>query len=147
VKLERFFGIAACVIVALGLVLAFLAIGPPSHARLVALDQQRVRDLYNIASEMHERFGDATGGLPQRLPSDLQTRDPVTRRPYEFQRLGVKNYMLCARFALAAENQTIERHWPYAENLPHRAGLRCYKFNVSAARVLPQAIPAPGART
>ena len=139
-KLERVFGVAACVIVALGLVLAFLVIGPPSHARLVALDQQRITDLDNIASGLHDRFGEVTGGLPRRLPSNLQTRDPATGRPYEFQKIDAKNYKLCARFALATEGETIERRWPSPQNWPHGAGLTCYKFNVSAPGVAPTVI-------
>jgi len=139
VRLERLFGVAACVLVALGLVLAFLIIGPPSHARLVSFDQQRVRDLENIASRMHERFGDATGGLPKQLPSDLEAKDPATRIPYEYQKLDGKNYELCTRFSLAAESEDSEswygRSWP-----PHRAGRTCYEFNVTASDVAPRAI-------
>ena len=139
VKLDRLFGVAACVIVALGLVLAFRVIGPPSHARLIALDQQRVSDIESIASRVHDRFGQTTGGLPRRLPSDLQARDPVTRRGYTFQRIDAKSYMLCARFALAAESENVEQ-WPSPQNWPHDAGLTCYKFNVSAPGVVPTII-------
>jgi hypothetical protein len=137
VKLDRLFGVAACVVVALGLVLAFLVIGPPSHARLVALDQQRITDLDNIATGMHDRFGGTTGGIPKRLPNGLQMRDPATGRPYEFQKIGAKNYMLCARFSLAAESEAIEQQSPFPRNWPHGAGRTCYTFNVSASGVSP----------
>ncbi len=137
-KLDRIFGVAACIIVALGLVLAFLVIGPPGHARLVALDQQRGRDLFYIASGIHARFGE-TGGLPKGLPSDLERRDPVTLRPYEFQRIDAKNYKLCARFSLAAENEALEPSWP-GQSWPHGAGRTCYQFNVAASEVAPRLI-------
>ncbi len=139
-KLERLFGVAACVIVALGLVLAFLVIGPPGHARLVALDQQRITDLDNIATEMHDRFGGTTGGLPNRLPHSLEANDPATRRPYEFRKIDAKNYMLCARFSLAAESEAIEQQSPFPRNWPHGAGRTCYTFNVSASGVAPTVI-------
>jgi hypothetical protein len=143
VKIDRLFGVAACVIVALGLVLAFLLIGPPSHARLVALDQQRTSDLDNMASRIRDRFGTAAAGLPKRLPSDLQTKDPVTRVPYEFRKIDAKNYMLCARFALPAESEIIEQRWRSAQNWPHGAGRTCYEFNVAAPGVSPRVI-SPG---
>ena len=145
-KLDRLFGVAACVIVALGLVLAFRVIGPPSHARLIALDQQRISDLESIASRVHDRFGQTTRGLPERLPSDLQARDPVTRREYTFQRIDAKSYMLCARFALAAESENVERS-SSTQKWPHGAGLTCYKFNVSSSVVAPRVIPAVRSRT
>ena len=144
-KLDRLFGVAACVFVALGLVLAFLLIGPPSHARLVALDQQRIRDLDRIASELHDRFGDAAG-VPKRLPIDLQTKDPVSRRPYEFQKIDAKHYVLCARFSLAAENEESEQSWP-GQNWPHGAGRTCYEFNVTVRGVAPRLVPAVRSRT
>ncbi len=139
-KLDRVFGAAACVIVALGLILAFLVIGPPSHARPVALDQQRITDLDNIASGMHDRFGGTTDGLPKRLPKNLEAYDPVTRRPYEFQRVDARHYRLCARFALAAESETIEQQPPSPQSWAHRAGRTCYTFNVSASGVAPSIV-------
>jgi hypothetical protein len=145
VKLDRLFGVAVCVIVALGLVLAFLVIGPPSHARLVSLDQQRVRDLENIASRMHERFGDTTDSLPKVLPSDLTGRDPVTGRGYEFQIIDARHYALCAHFVLAADPERISSSLPL--NWPHGPGRTCYEFNVSADDVAPRVIPAVRSRT
>ncbi len=145
-KLDRLFGVAACIIVALGLVLAFLVIGPPSHARLVALDQQRVRDLGKIASGMHDRFADARSGVPKRLPSDLVAKDPATRRQYEFKKVDARNYVLCARFDLAAENEDVEQTLP-GQFWPHGAGRTCYQFSVTASDVAPRVIPAASART
>lgn len=139
-KLDRVFGVAACLIVALGLILAFLVIGPPSHARLVALDQKRATDLYEIASALHDRYGGTTDALPKRLPSDVQGYDPVTRRAYEYQKVDARNYTLCARFALPAENDTISSQWPLPQRWPHRAGPTCYRFNVAASRVAPTVI-------
>ncbi len=144
-KLDRIFGVAACVIVALGLVLAFLVIGPPSHARLIALDQQRITDLDNIASGMHNRFGDTTDSLPKVLPGDLAERDPATGRGYEFQRIDARHYALCAHFALAADPERISSSRPF--NWPHGPGRTCYAFNVSVNDVAPRVIPAVRSRT
>lgn len=142
-KLERVFAIAACVVVAIGLVLAFLVIGPPSHARLVALDTQRVTDLQSLASDLHDRFGDTNERLPKVLPGDLSERDPVTRREYEYRRIDARHYALCAVFALASESEHISRY-PYSPplNWPHGAGRTCYEFNISTVGVAPHAIPA-----
>jgi len=139
VKFDRLFGVAACVIVALGLLLAFLVIGPPSHARLAALDQQRVSDLESIAAEVHVRFATAAGGLPQRLPNDLEKKDPETRRDYTFRRIDAKSYVLCARFALAAESDDVEQS-SSPQKWPHGAGRTCYQFNVSVSEVAPRMI-------
>jgi hypothetical protein len=139
VKFDRIFGVAACIVVAVGLVLAFLVIGPPGHARLIALDRQRVRDLETIASGMHGRFGETTERLPKLLPSALAERDPVTGRVYEFQKINSKRYALCARFALAAESEDIADS-PPPRNWPHGAGRTCYEFNVSASEVSPRAM-------
>lgn len=138
-KLDRILGIAACVVVVVGLVLAFLVIGPPGHARLIAFDSQRVRNLETIASGMHGRFGETTDGLPKLLPSDIAERDPVTGRGYEFQRIDSKHYVLCARFALAAESEDTADSSPPL-NWPHGAGRTCYEFNVSASEVSPRAM-------
>lgn len=139
-KIDRLFGVAACVVVALGLVLAFLLIGPPSHARLIALDQRRVSDLYNIASTLRNRFAEANG-LPKTLPIDLKERDPVTGLRYEFHRIDAKHYALCAGFALPAESESAEDSWPPL-NWPHGAGRTCYDFNVSSAEIAPRVAPA-----
>jgi len=141
VKLDRIFGIVACVVVVVGLVLAFLVIGPPGHARQIALDRQRASDLETIASGMHGRFGETTERLPKLLPSDLLERDPVTGRIYEFQRIDAKRYTLCARFALAAENRDIADS-PLPLKWPHGAGRTCYEFNVSASEVAPRVLSA-----
>ncbi len=138
-KLDRAFGIAACVVVVGGLVLAFLVIGSPGHARLIALDQQRVRDLDTIASGLRDRFGGTTDGLPKLLPGDLTARDPVTGRRYEFQKIDAKHYTLCARFALAAESADMAESSPWLK-WPHGAGRTCYELNVSASMVGPRVI-------
>jgi hypothetical protein len=144
VKIDRFFGGAACVIVATGLVLAFLVIGPPGHARLIALDRQRVSDLDGTASKMHNLFGEANR-LPKNLPADLKKRDPVTGLRYEFQRIDARHYALCAPFALPAESESGDNSW--RPNWPHGAGLTCYEFDVSAWPVAPRLVPAVRSRT
>jgi hypothetical protein len=100
-KVDRIFTIAACGVALAGVVLAFVVIGSPSHARLVALDTQRVDDLRSMATKMHERY--ATTSLPPRLPNDLGMRDPATNRPYVFRRVDRSNYELCATFSVASE--------------------------------------------
>ena len=107
---ERIAAIVTCAIVAVGVVLAFAVIGPPGHARLVAFDQRRVRDLDDIVNTISNDAGNTASRAPQHLSAltwlsmtNTSTHDPVTGKPYVYRVLGPRRYWLCATFALADE--------------------------------------------
>lgn len=135
---ERIFSIATVVVVAAGLVLAFMYIGSPGYERQVALDRKRLQDLIETSTSLHERYG-VNPDLPKRLPPNIERSDPLTQRPYEYHRLTPKTYMLCAVFALPMqrdnENDVLgpvdSRSWH------HNAGHSCYRLDVRQASPYP----------
>jgi hypothetical protein len=141
VTIQRGFTIAAIILVTAAVVIAFLAIGPPSQARLRELDRVRARDLYAIADALHHRFG-RSAGLPTKLPDNLilsgglgfqdgrtSIEDPVTRVPYSYHRTDADRYRLCARFGLPTEGGVNNAGIPYGA-WKHRKGLTCFTFDV-----------------
>jgi hypothetical protein len=148
VTIQRGFTIAAIILVTAAVVIAFLAIGPPSQARLRELDRVRARDLYAIADALHHRFG-RSAGLPTKLPDNLilsgglgfqdgrtSIEDPVTRVPYSYHRTDTDRYRLCAHFSLPAESGVnTAGAFPGAWN--HGAGITCFTFDVHGDVVEP----------
>ena len=140
VTIQRGFTIAAIILVAAGVVMAFFAIGPPNQARLRALDRVRASDLYAIVDALHHHFG-RSAGLPIKLPGyftpsggpgfqDGRTSvDPVTRVPYSYRRIDAHPYRLCAHFSSPTESignnpGALSGAWN------HRAGITCFTFDV-----------------
>lgn len=121
-RTDRVFIIAAAGIVLVGLVLAFVLIGTPQHARSITIDAERAHDLQTIAMGMHERFGNSAR-IPTLLPQDIVKTDPVTKQPYAFRPIDAKHYALCATFTNPSETE--DRGWP------HAAGRTCYRFDVA----------------
>lgn len=128
-KRSLMFAIAACGLVAVGLWAAFAAIGPPSYARKVALDEDRIDDLKDISARLRTRYGDV-GSFPAALPA-IWKRDPVTKRPYEYRRIDKSHYVLCAVFDAPSDTGTTggTSFWT------HGTGKKCYTFDRSSEPV------------
>jgi hypothetical protein len=137
VTFRRILPFAAIAVVVGGLIWAFVTIGTPGHARLVALDRIRIANLYEIALAMHDRFGTSTG-LPATLPSNLKpldsgvvgtsdnfANDPVSGMPYEYRRIDPKTYRLCATFALSYRPMR-----PAGRDWKHPSGHTCFEIDV-----------------
>jgi hypothetical protein len=136
---DRIFWCGAALVVVLGVALAFVIVGTPHHARLVALDDRRLSDLQGIALALHVRY--RTGSVPARLPDDLAKQDPVTRRWYAFRRLTDRSYVLCASFDAASEHTNSdddERNVSTFANWPHGAGPKCFTFGLDDDFVYPR---------
>ena len=116
----QYFGWAITGIVALGLVLGFLAAGSPETARMRAFDMQREADLGRLAGCI-ERYAQDLGQLPASLDALRKTgryaycgssmQDPQTKQGYAYRivtpsriqgpaRIG--EFELCAAFSLAS---------------------------------------------
>jgi hypothetical protein len=105
-------------------VAAFVTIGSPNHARAEALDRQRVSDLGDAAAELHEDYG--AGPLPAALPQPRH--DPVSGKPYQYQRLNDNRYRLCATFELPTPPE--QRAGPDVNTFWHHpAGRFCYTLD------------------
>lgn len=121
---SRAIAAAAIVIVAAIVVAAFLTIGPPNRARSEALDRQRLRDLGDVAAELHEDH--SAGPLPATLPHP--PHDPISGKSYDYQRLSNTRYRLCANFELRTppeqpNNPDASAFWH------HPAGRFCYTLD------------------
>ncbi len=136
-SVDKIFGFAAATLVAIGLLLAFLFIGTPGHARVIALDEQRARDLEVIATNLHNEYSDPPAALPAVLPERLQRLDPSTKRPYEFRRLSATNFVLCAVFGAPSQRDDTSAAAygdPYdGRAWRHGAGRTCYKLSVKGS--------------
>lgn len=124
---------AVALLVIAGMVLGFMTIGPPNHARDVAIDQKRVDDLQDIAGRLRTRYRD-TGDLPTTLPSNFaRSHDPVTNQPYTYRKVDPSHFMLCATFTTASENDDSigTTFWK------HGAGSKCYTLDQSSEPILP----------
>jgi hypothetical protein len=138
--LNRIFTVAVFALVLGGVIAGFIAIGPPSRARAIALDRRRVDDLMLIA----DRIKDQKGPLPAMLtrrPND--SRDPSTGAPYVYVKEDAQHYRLCATFATAAgTDDSTYYEWN------HPAGPACFRIARGSAVpiVAPFRQPAPGVR-
>jgi hypothetical protein len=124
VTVSRAIAAIAILVVAAIVVAAFLTIGPPNRARAEALDRQRLRDLGDAAADLHDDY--SVGPLPAAL-THLR-HDPVSGKPYDYQRLGNTRYRLCATFELATppdqpNNPEASTFWH------HPAGRFCYTLD------------------
>lgn len=131
-KLAHIFAAAVALLVIAGLVLGFMTVGPPNHARDIAIDQKRVDDLQDIAGRLRTRYRD-TGQLPSTLPSNFaRTRDPVTNQPYVYKKVDRSHFTLCATFTAPTEDgdDIGTTFWK------HGAGQKCYTFDRSAEPVV-----------
>lgn len=119
----KLFGALVILLVAAGVAVAFMLIGSPAHARLVALDNRRVDDLQVMVTRITERYHAA---LPATLPPAVVLDDPQTHRPYTYRRTGSNHYTLCATFDLPSEKQSPAQPYGNAQQWEHRAGTVCF---------------------
>ncbi|HLY02413.1 MAG TPA: hypothetical protein VKR56_07930 [Candidatus Cybelea sp.] len=125
--LSRAIAVAAILIVVAIVAAAFFTIGPPSRARAEALDRQRLRDLGDVAAELHEDYSAAP--LPAEPPQPRH--DPVSGKPYDYRRLGNSHYQLCATFDLPTPpsepaDPDVTTFWR------HPAGRFCYTLDAGS---------------
>jgi hypothetical protein len=126
VTLSRLIPFVAVAVVVAVVGAGLLSIGSPAKARAEALDARRVRDLADVASDLHDNYTDARKPVPKTL--SLTQRDPVTERSYGFARISSLRYRLCATFALptpaSRNDETPSSFWR------HPAGYHCYGLDV-----------------
>jgi hypothetical protein len=139
VTFNRLFTVCAVVVVAGGLILAFIFLGTPAHQREVSIDERRTEDLIKITNAVRDRYQSA--GVPERLPQIVLERDPVTRQSYEFRRVDAKHYVLCAVFRTDQSTQNPENErsivWPTAA-WRHRTGRTCYEIDITEEPAIPR---------
>ncbi|MBD5633961.1 MAG: hypothetical protein IAI49_05725 [Candidatus Eremiobacteraeota bacterium] len=134
-KASAFF-IGACVLVATGLVLAFLTIGTPAHNREIELDAKRIEGLDEMGTSIRTRYGEG-GRLPKALPSDFEANpylrrefdDPETGRRYEYRRIDDDRFQLCADFSAPSDSEGDDHPRASSMSWPHPAGFFCKAYS------------------
>lgn len=118
------------VLVAVGVLVAFLVVGPPGEVRARRLDDNRIQFLDALATQI-ESYQSRQGVLPdslQRLSAESglspsQIQDPETGLAFEYRPTGAASYQLCARFAAAA-GEDVATRWR------HGPGRKCFDFQI-----------------
>jgi hypothetical protein len=133
---NRSFGLIATVAVALGVVAGFWLLGTPNRQRQLAADRERLKALYQIAQELRYQALDLQNRekpveLPKALEDSTRRLDPITRVPYEYNRLSATRYQLCASFDTDTKTEPLP---PSFENLhedwEHPQGRHCFELDV-----------------
>jgi hypothetical protein len=139
--LNKTFLSAAVVLVVGAVVLGFMEIGSPAKNRLIALDNRRVSDLYNIANVIvGAKNGPkgATTTLPVSMEevkalssySVLATSDP-SGAPYTYRVTGTSTFELCATFDIEQKADATQPGYAPADYTfwDHPAGNHCFSFS------------------
>jgi len=113
---ERTFGISLMAVTLMAIFSGFLIVGTPSQARLMRIDTQRVSDLQSIQWQL-VNYWQAKQSLPdslERLTDPFSgfsaPLDPDTGAPYEYRILSLTSFELCAMFAQANSNSSINTY-------------------------------------
>lgn len=123
-------------VVALMVVLGFLQLGPPSVQREFRADTQRVRQLYQLNSDVNNYWTSHGSQLPPsiaQLPNSAYV-DPITHTPYEYRPKDGRHYELCAVFARSSDPREITSS---PNPWIHPAGRHCFPLDASVVTQLP----------
>lgn len=142
--------IGAIILVATPIILGFLVIGSPRTQRLTRIDEQKVRDLQSIQSEVVSYF--QTKGLVPESLADLQKSslyfvpptDIDTGTPYEYKMIAKNSFELCAKFNVES-NKANTNSYPAMygmvdENWTHGTGQVCFTRTIDPERY-PRVMP------
>jgi hypothetical protein len=133
----RRLAIVASVVVLATVVAAVVVTGSPSAQRQAKLDVRRVQDLVRVVAAIDAQVKE-TGVLPASLPTlaekpgaGLAIVDPVTAKPYEFQKTGPRSYRLCADFSTdTSVTPPSTRNWSGKNDWLHGSGRQCFARTV-----------------
>jgi hypothetical protein len=123
-------------------------LGPPKKQKIIKNDLQRVGDLQQLESLILGVYRD-TDTLPQNLEELVKygvypylPKDPETFESYKYEKLGNKEFKLCAKFKmpfpeLPGEGDPLRLNWRIKDlknkkdKWDHEAGELCFKRDVS----------------
>jgi hypothetical protein len=133
------FSSVAALVVAGAVSAGFFVLGTPGDVRMRRLDQQRVEDIMEIKSEILNYYI-SNKVLPESLAkmqepdssdSNINFKDRVSGKPYEYKVKDNVSYDLCAEFGAEAgddDMKAVERETSPFWN--HERGRHCYKFHL-----------------
>ncbi len=116
--------------VAILLTFGFAYIGAPNTQRALRADEKRIQDLYQLTTQLNNRWNTGGHQLPDHLDElpGAAFADPITRVAYEYHVKEGSHYELCAIFALPSpknDSSPGERTWS------HPAGRHCFTIDAS----------------
>ena len=130
-------------LVVVGLIVAGLfAVGSPATARKLKADQERrnrISQLHFVLAS-HVRNEDS---LPDNLDEVEEAalrqagsgfdarKDPESGEFFEYRKLSDRRYGICATFRLSSDDRRGESYGPYAGEVSHKAGRKCYERALS----------------
>ncbi len=128
-------------IVIAGIIASFFIIGSPARQRSRLFDEQRVRDLQSIQSEVivfwqgKDRLPGTLGELDDDLRGIVVPVDPETKEQYTYKVLDGTTFELCATFNISSDDKAdLQRVKPfvpqYKETWKHGAGNTCFNRKI-----------------
>ncbi len=123
--------------VVLAVVLGFSQLGAPSTQREFRADQQRVRELFQLSTEVKSYWTTHASQLPASIDQfSVRTyTDPINHAPYEYHPKQGSQYELCAVFTRSSEASPSPDPWT------HPAGRHCFPLDASGIVRFPQPYP------
>jgi hypothetical protein len=140
-----FLGIAST-LVATAVILGLFMVAPPWEQRLKNFDQARLRDLQALSNAVNS-YHRANGRLPTSLTAlpdaaSLRLNDPANGAAYEYIANSLRDYRLCATFAMSGDAGAIISV-PHAgviisvpqeaSNWRHEKGEHCFSLSIPIA--------------
>lgn len=135
--------VAIVLVVFAAMIAGFFVIGSPAKQRDKKLDQERINNLYSIQDyivnywDLHEELPADLAELQEEYPYVRDMKDPLTKEPYEYNKVGELAFELCATFALATEEQNGSYAYPryfrnYVEgdSWEHGEGRTCFERKI-----------------
>ena len=132
--------LAVSAVVAIAVVVGFLALGTPATERERRLDDTRLEDLRALRSRVAGHFR-RTGVLPTRLgamdtirPGGAGLLDPASHDAYGYEVVDDSTFRLCATFDHPTEDEPARIAY---DAWAHGAGPTCYRFRITDRPELP----------
>jgi len=119
-------------VVFLGVViLGFWKTRGPSTQRLIRGDERRLRNIYQLATQINSQYSSHGKELPAELNASQKTqyKDPVSGKPLEYYPRPPSGYTICAAFDTRGPKDEAEGAFAF---WTHTAGRKCYEFEVGS---------------
>lgn len=138
----RMLAIAASVAMAAAVVAGLWMMGSPAHQRALRLDARRVTNLRTLTISI-QRYWRVHQALPADLaavdPKRMSSADPLTGKPYAYEKTGTDTYRLCAHFQAASPDRDEARSryvavTAYSLEWQHPKGRHCFDQRVTPSR-------------
>ncbi len=130
-SVERIIIVTASLAVVGAIFAGLYVIGPPSRQRLRRIDERRMQDLNELSIAV-DNYWNHNKKLPATMEelckhSCSNAKDPVSQRPYIYEKTGPKAYKFCADFALESDESSPSGRYYYPQfKWKHKAGHDCF---------------------